>query len=185
MNAYATAARRLRLAANVFEARAHHRSPALLDIVTRGFRSAAGAFEDTAPAEPGELPEELADAVAALAMVFRAHDFHLSAALVAYAVEPVTGVTPPMKVLGAVSEKLARDDFDLQKRRNTVLHHPHLESADDEVTSWALRALATVHYKHERLAAEVAADNARLCHEGRTAFHLLPAQRQHTGRRSA
>ncbi|MGW2951555.1 hypothetical protein [Streptomyces eurythermus] len=185
MNAFAAAARRLRLAADIVEARAHHRTPALIDIVTMGFRSAAGAFEDTAPSEPGELPEELADAVAALDMVFRAHDFHLSPALVAYAVEPVTGVVPPMEALGAVSEQLARQDFDLQTRRDTVLRDQHLNSADDETVSWALRALATIHYKHEQLAGQVAVDNAKPCNEGKTPFRLLPAQRQPTSRRSA
>ncbi|MFF5968212.1 hypothetical protein ACFY64_31715 [Streptomyces collinus] len=179
MNAYATTARRLRLAADVFDARAHHRTRPMIDIVTQGFRSAAGAFDDVAPGAPGELPEELADALAALEAVFGAHDFHLSAALVGYAVEPVTGIVPPLDVLAAVSERFAREDFDLRKRRNTILHHRHLTSADDEIVSWALRALATIHYKHESLAGVIAADNARPCNRGKAAFQLVPGQRQH------
>ncbi|MFF0092732.1 hypothetical protein ACFYSF_22605 [Streptomyces canus] len=185
MNAYATAARRLMIAADVFGARAHHEHRSLIDLVTAGFRSAAGAFEDIAPGAPGDLPEELDDAVTALKDVVGAHDYRLSAALVGYAIEPVTGEVPPMEALGAVGEQLAREDFDLQKRRNTVLHHRHLDSADDEIVRWALQALATIHYKHERLAAAVDVDNGRPCNQGKTAFHLVPAQRQHTGRRSA
>lgn len=184
MQDFTAAARRLRLAADIIDARAYHGTRSLIDIVTEGFRSAAGAFEDTAAGAPGELPEELADAVAALDAVLRAHDFRISAALVAYAVEPVTGVIPPMEVLSAVSEQLARQDFDLQKRRNTVLHHRHLDSADDEIVRWALQALATIHYRHERLAPAVEVGNGRPCNQGQPAFHQFPTQRQ-SDRRSA
>ncbi|MFJ1606997.1 hypothetical protein ACIOHS_27040 [Streptomyces sp. NPDC088253] len=177
MNAFAAAPRRLRLAADIFDRHARHRTRALIDIVAEGFRSTAGAFEDTDPCPPGELPEELCDAVAAMEAVFGAHDFELSGALVGYAIAPVTGEAPPMEDLGAVSDELARQDFELRNRRRTLLCGGPLDSLDDETVSWALHALATVHYQHERLAAEIKADNAKPHNRGRAPVQLLPAAR--------
>lgn len=94
MDAYTATARRLRLAADIFEARAHHCTRAVLDLVTAGFRSAASAFEDIAPGAPYDLPEALTDAIDALTAVFQAHDFGLSPALVEYAVAPAAEETP-------------------------------------------------------------------------------------------
>lgn len=76
-----------------------------------------------------------------------------------------------------MSPKLARDDFELQKRRNTVLHSRQLDSDDDEAVAWALRALTTIHYQHEQLAKVVAVDNARPCNQGKTPFHLTAQHR--------
>ncbi|MFJ5037979.1 hypothetical protein [Streptomyces parvulus] len=180
MNPYSITARRLRIAATVFEAHARHRSPAVLDIVTRGFLSAAGACEDTAPGGPATMPEELEDARAALVAVFVAHDFQLSAALVGYAFAPLAGELPDLTDHRAVGEGLARQDLDLRARRNKMLRGAYLDSADDEIVRWALRSLATIHYVHERLEAEIAADNARPCNAGKLAW--LPSPRQ-TGER--
>ncbi|MDX3345935.1 hypothetical protein PV387_39400 [Streptomyces sp. ME02-6987-2C] len=179
MNQYAIAARRLRLAADVFEARAHHRTSALLDIVARGFRSAAGAFGDVAPGGPADLPEELQDAVTALTVVFQAHDFGLSAALVGYAVAPVTGEIPVLAGHGAVGEQLAQEDHLLQFRRRAIIRHRHLDAEDDEIVAFALRVLAGIHYQHERLGVVVAADNGRPCNQGKAPYCLpLPTPRQ-------
>ncbi|MEW2568367.1 hypothetical protein [Streptomyces sp. NPDC047070] len=175
MNAYAITARRLRLAADLVDARAHHRTRSLVEIVSNGFRSAAGAFEDVAADAPAVLPEELQDALDAIGLVMRAHDFHLSAALVGYAAAPVTGTLPPLNGHGAVSEGLARQDRDLQIRRRTILTDLHLDSPDGEIVAFALRALAAIHYQHEQLGAAIAVDHSR----------LVPAQRAATGTRDA
>ncbi|KQW13554.1 hypothetical protein [Streptomyces sp. Root369] len=177
MNQFATTARRLGLAAEVFDRHARHEYRSYIDIVTNGFRLAAGAFEDTAPCAPGELPEEVCDAVAALEAVMGAHDYHLSAALIGYAIAPVTDEVPPMASLSTVSEELARKDFMLRNRRRTLLRGGALDSLDDETVSWALRSLATVHYLHDRLAAEAAADSAKPGNEDRMPVQLLPAAR--------
>jgi hypothetical protein len=183
VNHFATAARRLRLAAAVFEDRAYHPQRLVIETTVRAAQLAADAFDGAAPGEPEELPEELADALATLDAVAGAHDFHLSPALFGYAVAPVTGEVPPMEPLNAVGEQLYRQDFDLQARRNAVVMYRHLDSKDDETVMWALRALATIHYKHERLAVEVELDNKRPCNEGKTPFHLLPRPRRNSSHR--
>ncbi|MEU6928990.1 hypothetical protein AB0A05_07480 [Streptomyces sp. NPDC046374] len=172
MNHFTTAARHLRLAGALFEARAHHRTQAVVDIVTTAFKFTADAFDSVAPGAYEELPEDLADAVTALDAVFRAHDFHVSPALIAYAIEPVTGALPVMKSADAISEVFARQDLDLQVRRSSVLDSRNLASDDDEKVSWALRALNTIHYQHEKLAEVIAADNARPDNEGKLPFRL-------------
>ncbi|MEU7323367.1 hypothetical protein ABZ682_22870 [Streptomyces griseoviridis] len=185
MNDFTAAARRLRLAADVVDRHARHRTRSMIDVVTEGLRSAAGAFEDTAPCPPGELPEELCDAMAALGLVLVAQNFELSGALVAYAIMPVTGEAPPMKDLAAVSETLAWRDFELRTRRRTLLCGGPLDSVDDETVSWALRCLAQVHYRHERLAVEVQADNAAPGNRSRRPVQLLPAARTAPDHRDA
>jgi hypothetical protein len=164
--------RRLALLADIVQDRAHHPQPHLIDRLV-DLLSRAAATAAAAPLEYGRsIPAITLDTVQEASDLMEAHDFHIPASILGYAVAPALGEVPPMKALGAVTEQLARRDFELQKRRNTVLHGDHLNSNDDETVAWALRALVILHYKHERLAAEVAVDNARPCNRGLAAFHL-------------
>jgi hypothetical protein len=169
-------ARRLRILAGIVEDRAHH--PNRSEILLLAWKLKVAATNVTiSPIEDGRrLPAYALNELQEARDLMEAHDFHLSPAGIEYAVAPALGEGGPMKPLGAVSEKLARDDFELQKRRNTVVHGRQLESDDDETVAWALRALTTIHYRHEQLAKVVAVDNARPCNQGKTPFHLA-AQR--------
>jgi hypothetical protein len=165
-------ARRLRILAGIVEDHAHH--PDRSEILLLAFKLKVAAHSATiTPIEDGRrLPAYTLNELQEARDLMTAHDFHLSLAALDYAVAPALGEVAPMKPLGAVSQKLARDDFELQKRRNTVVHGRQLESDDDEAVAWALRALTTIHYQHEQLAKVVAADNARPCNQGKTPFHL-------------
>ncbi|MFI0827239.1 hypothetical protein ACH4Q7_22600 [Streptomyces roseolus] len=171
MNQYATAARRLRLAAQNFDARAYHQHREIVQIVVRAFELTADAFDATDPASDA-MPEDVADAVTTLRAVFGAHDFHLSPALIEYAIQPVTRELPPLHSADPVSAILARQELDLQIRRSTLMDGRHLDSEDDEAVSWALRALTTIHYQHEKLAGVIAADNARPENANRIPFRM-------------
>ncbi|WP_405893776.1 hypothetical protein OG272_15995 [Streptomyces sp. NBC_00104] len=170
-------ARRLTLLAGIVEDRAHHPDPWHIGRLAASLRFAA-LTAPTYPIQDGRrLPAETLDVLQEARDLMEAHDFHLSPVGIDYAVAPALGPVGDMKPLGAVSEKLARDDFELQKRRNTVIHSGQLDAAADETVTWALTVLTAVHYKHERLAAVVAADNDRPCNRGKTPFHLLAQQR--------
>ncbi|PWI16012.1 hypothetical protein DI272_18950 [Streptomyces sp. Act143] len=177
-------ARRLRILAGIVEDRAHHSDRWYIGRLAASIRFAAL----TAPAYPIEdgrrLPAETLDSLQEARDLMTAHDFHLSPAVLDYAVAPALGEVGPMRALGAVSEKLARDDFELQKRRNTVLHGRQLESDDDETVAWALRSLAAIHYKRDQLAKVVADDNARPYNQGKPPFHLA-AQRGYAKKAAA
>jgi hypothetical protein len=67
----------------------------------------------------------------------------------------------------AVSKQLASQDLDLRARRDAILRDGHLDSGDDEIVAWALRALVVLHRKHDRLAAAVAVDNERPDNRGK------------------
>ncbi|BBA98318.1 hypothetical protein RVR_4455 [Actinacidiphila reveromycinica] len=172
------AARRLALLAGIVRDRAYHPQPYEIDRLV-GLLESAAATAAVAPLEDGRrVPAVTLDTVQEAADLMEAHDFHIPASILGYVLAPALGDVPPMKALGAVTEQLARQDFDLQKRRNTVLHGDRLNSDDDETVAWALRALVTILYKHERLAAVVAVDNARPCNRGLTPFHLIALQQQ-------
>lgn len=171
-------ARRLALLAGIVQDRAHHPQPYLIDQLV-GLLKSAAATAAVAPLEDGRrVPSITLDAVQDASDLMEAHDFHIPASILGYALAPALGEVPPMKALGAVTEQLARQDFELQKRRNTVLHGDRLNSDDDETVAWVLRALVNLHYKRERLAAAVAVDNARPCNKGLTPFHLIALQQQ-------
>ncbi|MFI2434691.1 hypothetical protein [Streptomyces sp. NPDC018693] len=177
-------ARRLRILAGIVEDRAHH--PDRSRIVHLAFKLKYAAQTATVhPIEEGRrLPAYTLNELQEARDLMAAHDFHLSPAVLDYAVAPALGEVGPMKPLGAVSQKLARDDFELQKRRNTVVHSRKLDSDDDEAVAWALRALTTIHYQHEQLGKVVAVDNARPCNRGKTPFHLT-AQRGYAKKAAA
>ncbi|MCX4458538.1 hypothetical protein OOK58_42250 [Streptomyces sp. NBC_01728] len=170
-------ARRLRILAGIVEDRAHH--PDRSEILLLAFKMKMAATSATiTPIEDGRrLPVYTLNELQEARDLMEAHDFHLSPAVLDYAVAPALGDVGPMEPLGAVSQKLARDDFELQKRRNTVIRGRRLDSDDDEAVAWALRALTAIHYSHERLAKVVAVDNARPCNQGKTPFHLTMQQR--------
>ncbi|MDQ1018855.1 hypothetical protein [Streptomyces afghaniensis] len=177
-------ARRLRILAGIVEDRAHHPDAWYIGRLVASIRFAA-LTAPTYPIEDGRrLPVETLDSLQEARDLMTAHDFHLSPAVLDYVVAPALGEVGRMKPLGAVSQKLARDDFELQKRRNTVVHSRKLDSDDDESVAWALRALTTIHYSHERLAKVVAVDNARPCNQGKTPFHLT-AQRGYAKKAAA
>ena len=94
-------------------------------------------------------------------------DFHIPPAIVGYAVAPALGELPEMRPLQAVSKQLASQDVDLRARRDAVLRHGHLDSGDDEIAAWALRALVVLHRKHNQLAAVVTVDNDRPGNRGK------------------
>ncbi|MET8609763.1 hypothetical protein [Streptomyces misionensis] len=166
-------ARRLRILAGIVEDRAHH--PDRDRILLLAFKLKVAATSATiTPIEDGcRLPAYTLNELQEARALMEAHDFHLSPAGIDYAVAPALGRVPEMRPLGAVSAQLARQDFDLQARRNAVVHHGHLDSPDDETVAWALRALTTIHYQHEQLAKAVAADNDRPCNRGKMPFHLV------------
>ncbi|MFD3609021.1 hypothetical protein ACFWXA_13270 [Streptomyces atroolivaceus] len=171
-------ARRLDLLAGIVQDRAHHPQPYLIDRLV-GLLKSAAATAAVAPLEDGRtVPAVTLDTIQEASDLMEAHDFHIPASILGYVLTPPVGDVPPVKALGAVTEKLARDDFELQKRRNTVLHGNRLNSEDDESVAWALRALVTILYKRDRLAAAVAVDNARPCNQGLTPFHLIALQQQ-------
>ncbi|MGW6391170.1 hypothetical protein ACWFR1_11835 [Streptomyces sp. NPDC055103] len=171
-------ARRLDLLAGIVQDRAHHPQPYLIDQLV-GLLKSAAATAAVAPLEDGRtVPAVTLDTIQEASDLMEAHDFHIPASILGYVLAPPVGDVPPMKALGAVAEKLARDDFELQKRRNTVLHGDRLNSDDDETVAWALRALVAILYKRDRLAAAVAVDNARPCNQGLTPFHLVALQQQ-------
>ncbi|NDK24687.1 hypothetical protein FSY75_09400 [Streptomyces sp. TR1341] len=170
--------RRLALLAGIVQDRAHHPQPHLIDRLA-GLLKSAAATAAVAPLEDGRrVPAITLDTIQEASDLMEAHDFHIPASILGYVLAPALGDVPPMKALNAVSEQLARQDFELQKRRNTVLHGDRLNSDDDETVAWALRALVTILYKHERLAAAVAVDNDRPCNRGLTPFHLIALQQQ-------
>ncbi|MEU1815172.1 hypothetical protein ABZ543_08235 [Streptomyces roseifaciens] len=177
------AARRLTLLAAIVRDRAHHSQPWLIDRLADLLQDAAA----TAPATPLEngrrLPAATLDTLQQALDLMGEQDFHLSASVLEYAVAPTLGSVPPMHPLNAVTEELALQDFDLQARRDTVLHDRHLDSDDDAMVTWALRTLALLHYRHERLAATVALDNARPCNQGKPPYHLTV--RQHAAHKAA
>ncbi|WP_381792916.1 hypothetical protein [Streptomyces niveus] len=173
-----TVARRLGILAGIVQDRAHHPKPYMIDQLVDLLRSAA-ATAAVAPLEDGRsVPALTLDTAQEASDLMEAHDFHIPASILGYALAPALGEVPPMKALNAVAGQLARQDFELQKRRNTVLHGDRLNSDGDETVAWALRALVTIHYKHERLAAAVAVDNDRPCNRGLTPFHLIALQQQ-------
>ncbi|MGW6460144.1 hypothetical protein ACWF94_30150 [Streptomyces sp. NPDC055078] len=171
-------ARRLDLLAGIVQDRAHHPQPYLINRLV-GLLKSAVATAAVAPLEDGRsVPAVTLDAVQEASDLMEAHDFHIPASILGYVLAPALGDVPPMKALNAVTEQLARRDFELQKRRNTVLHGDRLNSEDDESVAWALRALVSILYKHDRLAAAVTVDNARPCNQGLTPFHLIALQQQ-------
>ncbi|MEU1853934.1 hypothetical protein ABZ499_32925 [Streptomyces sp. NPDC019990] len=179
-----TVALRLRLLAQIVDERAHHADPWYIGVLAATLRFAA-LTAPTYPIEDGRrLPAETLESLQDARDLMMKRDFHLSPAVLDYAVAPALGEVGPMKPLGAVSEQLARDDFALQKRRNTVVHSGKLHSGDDELVTWALGELAAVHYKHEQLGKAVAVDNARPCNQGKTPFHLT-AQRGYAKKAAA
>ncbi|MFF2940219.1 hypothetical protein ACFVSQ_10290 [Streptomyces niveus] len=170
--------RRLALLAGIVQDRAHHPQPYLIDQLVDLLKSAA-ATAALAPLEDGRsIPAITLDTVQEASDLMEAHDFHIPASILGYALAPALGEVPPMKALNAVSEQLARQDFELQKRRNTVLHGDRMNSDDDETVAWVLRALVTILYKHERLATAVGVDNVRPCNKDLTPFHLIALQQQ-------
>ncbi|MCX4573564.1 hypothetical protein OHB41_10295 [Streptomyces sp. NBC_01571] len=100
------------------------------------------------------------------------------------AFEDTVPCIPPLGDLASVSGELARRDFELRNRRTVLLRGGSLGSPD-ETASWALRALATIHYSHERLAAEVKTDNTKPGNKGRPLVQLLPAARTAPDHRDA
>jgi hypothetical protein len=177
-------ARRLRILAQIVEKHAHHPDPWLIGRLAASLRFAA-LTTSTYPVEGGRsLPAETLDSLQEARDLMRDHDVHLSATGIDYAVAPALGDAPRMWPLGAVTQQLARQDFELQKRCNTVLHSRQLDSGDDEAVATALRALTRLHYEHEQLAKAVAVDNARPCNQGKTPFHLT-AQRGYAKKAAA
>ncbi|MGY3199768.1 hypothetical protein [Streptomyces sp. TE5632] len=165
-------ARRLRLLADIVERKAVHPEPSYIDHLAADLRFAA-LTATTHPIEDGRrLPAETLEVLQGARDLMTARDFHLSPEVLGYATAPALGGMPGMKPLGAVSKKLASDDFELQKWRNTVLYRPHLDDPSDERVTWALAALAEIHYKHERLAVAVAASNDLPHNRGKTPYHL-------------
>jgi hypothetical protein len=177
-------ARRLRILAGIVEDRALHPDPSRIGLLAFKLKYAAQTALNTPIEEGRRLPAYTLNELQEARDLMTAHDFHLSPAALDYAVAPALGEVGPMKPLGAVSAKLARDDFELQKGRNTVIHSRELDSDDDASVTWALRTLATIHYSHEQLAKVVAVDNARPCNQGKTPFHLT-AQRGYAKKAAA
>lgn len=168
-----TVARRLNLLAAIVVERAFHPDRSEVNRLVGLLREAA-ATAAVAPLEGGRrLPARTLCALEQARELMFSADVHLSATVLEYVVAPALGGTPDMKILGAKGEGLARKDFELHKRRNTVLHHPHLDSDDDEIVAWALRCLAQIHYSHERLAEAVAEDNRRPANRAKAPFHLV------------
>ncbi|QNT94895.1 hypothetical protein HEP81_04622 [Streptomyces griseofuscus] len=179
-----TVARRLRILAGIVQDRAHHPDRAYIGRLVAHLRFAS-LTAPTYPIEDGRrLPVETLEVLQEARDLMEAHDFHLSPAGLDYAVAPALGQVGDLKPLGAVSEKLARDDFELLKRRNTVIHSGGLDSDDDEAVAWALRALTAIHYKREQLAKVVAVDNARPCNQSVIPYHLA-AQRSYAEKAAA
>ncbi|GGQ49813.1 hypothetical protein GCM10010250_21730 [Streptomyces althioticus] len=173
--ATAAVARRLVLLADIVRDRAIHPDPSRIDALEHRLRTAA-LLADTAPLDGGrQLAPDAQDVIQQARDLMAGHDFHLSAAAIDYALAPVTGSVPDMRPHGAVSPMLARDDFEFQKLRNTVLHARWLDGTDDDVAR-ALRSLASAHYGHERLAEVIAVSNARPCNRGKMPYHLLAQQ---------
>ncbi|MGW2074233.1 hypothetical protein ACWCPK_38330 [Streptomyces sp. NPDC001953] len=173
-----TVARRLDLLSAVVSSSAQHPQPSQIDRLSE-LLLIAGATAAVTPIEDGRLlPAFTLDVLQEARDLMEAEDFRLSATVLDYAVAPALGGVPDMKPLNAIAEQLARQDLDLQARRRALIEHEHLDAKSNETVSAALGALAVLHFKHERLAAIVAADNARPCHRGKAPYHLAALQGQ-------
>ncbi|WP_019061739.1 hypothetical protein [Streptomyces prunicolor] len=172
MSAYLATARRLNHLAAVVRGRAHHPQRYMIETLAGAIEDAAIAIQSYPVDEPGQLPQPAVDALREAAELLTQNDFMTPAVIVGYATAPVTGETPTMQPLNAVSMQLAREDADLRARRIALIEHGHLNSRDDEVLNAALTGLIALHRKHERLAAAVAVDNNRPCNRGKAPADL-------------
>ncbi|TFV33176.1 hypothetical protein E4K10_30315 [Streptomyces sp. T1317-0309] len=176
MSERTTTARRLDLLSAVVSGSAQHPQRSQIDRLSE-LLLIAGATTAVAPLEDGRrIPAFALDVLSEARDLMESEDFHMSAAVLDYAVAPALGALPEMKPLNAVSEQLARQDFDLQARRRALIEHEHLDATSNDTVSAVLAALAVLHYKHERLAAVVVADNARPRHRGKAPYRLAALQ---------
>ncbi|MDQ0961986.1 MULTISPECIES: hypothetical protein [unclassified Streptomyces] len=172
MSAYLASARRLNHLARVVRGQAVHPQRYMIDMLAGVLEDAAMTVESVPVDELGQFPQVALDMIQETVDLLTEHDFMIPAVIVRYAVAPVTGDLPTMDELGAVSVQLARQDADLRARRFALIEHGHLNSRDDEVLTAALGGLATLHRRHERLAAAVAIDNNRPDNRGKAPADL-------------
>ncbi|WP_406178062.1 hypothetical protein [Streptomyces canus] len=172
MSAYLATARRLMHLARVVRGQAYHPQRAMIETLAGAIEDAGMAVETVRVDEPGQLPQVALNMLQEATDLLTEHDFMIPAVIIRYAIAPVTGDVPVMDELGAVSVQLARRDADLRARRTALIEHGHLNSRDDEVLLAALGGLITLHRKHERLAAAVAADNSRPENRGKAPADL-------------
>lgn len=172
MSAYLATVRRLNHLAAVVRGRAYHPQRYMIETLAGAIEDAAIAIQSFPVDEPGELPQGAIDALREATDLLTQNDFMIPAAIVGYAIAPVTGVMPQMEPLKAVSLQLARQDADLRARRVALIEHGHLNSRDEEVLTAALTGLVALHRQHERLAAAVAVDNDRPCNRGKAPADL-------------
>ncbi|WP_371099009.1 hypothetical protein [Streptomyces sanglieri] len=172
MSPYATTVRRLMLLATVVRGQAQHPQRPMTETLAGVIEDAAMAVQTVVVDEPEQLPQVALNMLQEAVDLLTDHDFRIPAAIIGYAVAPVTNTLPQMDQLGAVSVQLARQDADLRARRATVIEHGHLTSRDDEVLTAALTGLIVLHRKHERLAAAIRVDNARPCNRGKAPANL-------------
>jgi hypothetical protein len=160
-------ARRLELLAVILRDRAHHAGRWQVERLAGLAEEAAMASVTAARFDGQDLPIDAILTLQELIDLLAAQDFHIPPAIVGYAVAPALGELPEMSPLRAVSKQLASQDVDLRARRDAALRDGHLDSGDDEIAAWALRALVVLHRKHDRLAAAVAVDNERPDNRGK------------------
>ncbi|MET8746843.1 hypothetical protein [Streptomyces sp. NPDC004728] len=172
MSPYATTVRRLMLLATVVRGQAQHPQRPMTETLAGVIEDAAMAVQTVVVDEPEQLPQVALNMLQEAVDLLTDHDFRIPAAIIGYAVAPVTNTLPQMDQLGAVSVQLARQDADLRARRATVIEHGHLNSRDDEVLTAALTGLIVLHRKHERLAAAIRVDNDRPCNRGKAPADL-------------
>jgi hypothetical protein len=172
MSAYLATVRRLNHLAAVVRGRAHHPQRYMIETLAGALEDAAIAIQSFPVDEPGQLPQPAVDALREATELLTENDFMIPAAIVGYATAPVTGSTPQMEPLNAVSLQLARQDADLRARRMALIEHGHLNSRDEAVLNAALTGLLVLHRKHERLAAAVAVDNDRPNNRGKAPADL-------------
>ncbi|MFJ7489718.1 hypothetical protein ACIQZB_00405 [Streptomyces sp. NPDC097727] len=172
MSPYIATVRRLAHLAHVVRVMARHPQRSVIETLAGVIEDAAMAVETVAVDEPELLPQVALDMLQEAVDLLTDHDFKIPAAIVGYAVAPVTGVLPQMDQLDAVSVQLARQDADLRARRTALIEHGHLKSLDDEVLTAALTGLIALHRKHERLAAAIRVDNDRPYNRGKAPAEL-------------
>lgn len=172
------AAERLEILAGIIRERAYHPLPHSIESLAARLEDARTALLVAAPSDGQGIPAVALDAMQEAADLMAGHDFHIPAVMVKIAVAPLTGHLPVVEALNAVGKQLAVKDFDLQRRCAAIHDGKFLDTGDREMIAWAMRALTHVHYKHERLAEAVAADNDRPAHRGKTPHHLLALQEE-------
>ncbi|KUN37721.1 hypothetical protein AQJ30_15670 [Streptomyces longwoodensis] len=161
MSAYLLTTRRLMTLARVVRGRAYHPHRYLIDALAGAIEDAAIALTAYPVDEPGQLPQEAADALAEATEMLTRDDFMVPVAVLGYATAPVTGALPTMRPLTTSRDQVAAADRDLRARRLALVELGHLSSRDDDVMAAAFTGLIKLHRQHDRLAAAVATDLRR------------------------